>query len=111
MQTTIYQCTICQAQVPFSQVRYSLGGSKLVCVGCHSKLRLSVSPPSSSEGLLPQRKQAKTSEGRKELQCASCRYKFSLKKHTKIAIRCPYCSGQNLMMTDKRIGEILEESL
>ena len=91
--TTMYTCTRCRREFGFENIKYD-ENNKLLCLEClekqhkiekKEKLRLE-----------------KAEEG-EEIQfiCASCRFKFSIKKGSAKAVKCPYCSKTKLMVVKK----------
>ena len=42
--------------------------------------------------------------------CVRCKYKFRIKKDSTLAIRCPNCSGNNLIEDNFDINKVIEES-
>jgi len=99
-----YACSLCKKEFKFEDVRYGNNG-KIVCIDCYKQ---SSQDSKKTEIVLEQEKKKTKNEDIKII-CKDCRYKFILKKKIRGAIRCPYCSGNNLMKDDITARTLIEE--
>jgi DNA-directed RNA polymerase subunit RPC12/RpoP len=86
-----YLCSVCRNKFPVGEIKYSSNG-KIVCNKCLGSKPKNDSSKTTDIII----KSSKNSDARKYI-CVSCRYKFSLKKSSKIKLACPYCGKENLM--------------
>lgn len=91
--TTMYTCTRCRRDFDFDNIKYD-ENNKLICVECLEKQQ----KIEKKEKLHLE----KAGEGEEiKFICASCRFKFSVKKGSPKAVKCPYCSKTRLMIVKK----------
>ncbi len=91
--TTKYTCTRCRREFDFDNIKYD-ENNKLICVECLEKQK----KIERKERL----KLEKAVEGEEiKFICASCRFKFSIKKGSPKTVKCPYCSRTKLMIVKK----------
>ena len=103
--TSLYTCSRCKKEFNFDNIRYDRDHS-LMCVGClgkrdklEKKEKLSVEESKEQESI--------------KFICTSCRFKFSIKKGSPKALKCPYCGKTKLMLVKKYKDEndLITESL
>src|SRR3989338_3657689 len=100
---TEYMCSRCRGKFPFGQIRYDRS-HHIVCKDC-----LGVQEADDK------RKQQMTARDFEKLNyiCVRCRYKFSITRGARQALKCPYCAGTQLMQVKKYKDEndLISESL
>jgi len=106
-----YTCCICKGNFPFDGIRYGPDGKKIVCIGCFNKVAMK----QGAKNLQPAKQKEEVSaipEKTKTINyiCVSCRYKFSLKPDSRIPLRCPYCSKEDIMVDNSTADKLLEEA-
>ena len=91
--TSLYTCTRCRREFNFDNIKYD-SNNKLICVEClekqekiQKKEKLSLEKAEEGEAV--------------NFICVSCRFKFSVKKGSPKAVKCPYCSKTKLMLVKK----------
>ena len=91
--TSLYTCTRCRRDFNFDNIRYD-SDNKLICTEClekqqkiEKKEKLSLEKADEGESI--------------NFICADCRFKFSVKKGSPKAIKCPYCGKRRLMLVKK----------
>ena len=91
--STLYTCSRCKREFSFDNIKYD-HNNKLICVECLGKqLKLE-----KKEKLILE----KAGEGQPvNFICVSCRFKFSVKKGSAKALKCPFCSKTKLMLVKK----------
>ncbi len=77
-------CSKCKNDVNIENVRYAKNGRDLVCIPCFD---------------LPMEKPRPAFE-RERFHCLRCNYKFSYRKYSNVAQRCPYCSSTSIAYRD-----------
>lgn len=77
-------CSKCKHDVTIENVRYGKNGKDLVCLSCFD---------------LPMEK-PKPAVERDRFHCLRCNYKFSYRKYSNVAQRCPYCSSTSIALRD-----------
>ncbi len=91
--TTSYTCTRCRRDFDFDNIKYD-ENNKLICIECLDKQRK-----------IEKREKLKLEKAEQgediDFICASCRFKFSIKKGSPKAVKCPYCSKTRLMIVKK----------
>lgn len=87
--TSLYTCSRCRNEFNFDNIKYDESHS-LVCLDCLSK-----GQQLSNQKSKPEEQQAIN------FICVSCRFKFSVKKGSARALKCPYCSKTKLMIVKK----------
>ena len=90
--TTLYKCTRCKREFNFNNIKYDKD-KKLVCVDCLQKI-------------LKLRKNEIVNEKPENNEpvkfiCVNCRFKFSVKKGSVKALKCPFCGKTKLMLVKK----------
>ena len=90
--TSLYACSRCRKEFNFSNIKYDEKGS-LICLECLNK----------SQHLKKLKLKSEKPEGQEALKfiCVSCRFKFSVKKGSSKALKCPYCCKTKLMIVKK----------
>ena len=98
-----YLCTRCREKFSFEQIRYDRN-HKIVCKGCLGIL----DQEEKRKGLMRARDFEKI-----RLICMDCRFKFSVKRGSQQAIKCPYCNKTHLMLVKKYKDEndLIKESM
>ena len=91
--TTLYTCSRCKKEFNFENIKYDQN-NKLICVGCLEKQK----KIEKNEKLNLE----KVIEGKTiNFICLSCRFRFSVRKGSPKAIKCPYCGKTRLMLVKK----------
>ena len=90
---SLYTCSRCKREFNFGNVKYD-ENNKLICLECLEKQKKI------------QKKEKLALEKAEEGQsvnfiCVSCRFKFSVRKGSAKALKCPYCSKTKLMLVKK----------
>jgi len=69
-------------------------------------------PKEQEPGETPEQVSMDQSSERKYVKyvCNKCNYKFSMKKDSPVAQRCPYCGGDNIIEDNFDINQMIEES-
>ncbi|MBI2558319.1 hypothetical protein HYW20_03270 [Candidatus Woesearchaeota archaeon] len=93
MPLSLYNCSRCKREFNFENIKYD-HNHKLICIGCLEK-----------QGKL-ERKEKLTLEKSEQGEtikfiCVSCRFKFSVRKGSPKAIKCPYCNKTKLMLVKR----------
>lgn len=98
-----YQCSRCKEKFPFGQIRYDRN-QKIVCLKCL--------------GILEKERQRKDQMSAADFIklnfiCMNCRFKFSVTKGSRQALKCPYCNNTQLMQVKKYKDEndLITESM
>lgn len=91
--TSLYTCSRCKKEFNFDNIKYD-ENNKLICINCLDKQKKL------------EKKEKLSLEKTKEDQlinfiCASCRFKFSLRKGSPKSIKCPYCNKTKIMIVKK----------
>ena len=82
--TSLYRCSRCKKEFNFDNIKYD-SDNRLICVECLGKQKAI----EKKEKL----KLEKAEEGEAiNFICVSCRFKFSVRKGSPKAVKCPYCS-------------------
>ena len=91
--TSLYTCSRCKKEFNFDNIKYD-ENNRLICIECLDKQKriekkemLNVEKAEEGETI--------------NFICVSCRFKFSVKKGSQKAIKCPYCSKTKLMLVKK----------
>ena len=91
--TSLYTCSRCKREFNFDNIKYD-ENNRLICVECLEKQQ----KIEKKEKLNVE----KAGEGKNvNFICVSCRFKFSVRKGSPKAIKCPYCSKTKLMIVKK----------
>jgi len=91
--TSLYKCSRCKREFNFNNIKYD-ENKNLICNGClEKKLQLE-----KKEKLKSEKPDEQASEN---FICVSCRFKFSVKKGSPKAMKCPYCGKTKLMLVKK----------
>ena len=88
----LYTCSRCKREFNFNNIKYD-ENKKLVCVECMEK----------TQELSKKSVVSEKADDNEPINfiCVSCRFKFSVKKGSSKAIKCPYCSKTKLMIVKK----------
>ena len=91
--TSLYTCSRCKREFNFDNIKYD-ENNRLICVECLEKQK----KIEKKEKL-----KVEKAEGGETINfiCISCRFKFSVKKGSQKAIKCPYWSKTKLMLVKK----------
>ncbi len=91
--TSLYSCSRCRREFNFDNIKYD-ENNRLICVECldkqqktEKKEKLSLEKADAGEEI--------------RFICVSCRFKFSVRKGSPKAVKCPYCSRTKLMLVKK----------
>ncbi len=90
--TLLYKCKRCKREFNFNNIKYDKDGT-LICVECLEKKKKLEKKEVALEKLV----EHKTIN----LICMNCRFKFSVRKGSPKALKCPYCSKTKLMIVKK----------
>ena len=103
--TTMYTCTRCKRDFDFDNIKYD-ENNKLVCIECLEKQQKI------------EKKEKLHLEKAEEVEeikfiCASCRFKFSVKKGSQKVVKCPYCGKTRLMIVKhyKDENDLIKDSM
>lgn len=90
--TSLYTCTRCKREFNFNNIKYD-EDKKLICVECLAKKQKLAKKSISHE----------KPEDNEQVNfiCVSCRFKFSIRKGSQKAVKCPYCGKTKLMIVKK----------
>lgn len=95
--TSLYSCSRCRKDFNFDNIRYD-ENNRLICVECldkqqktEKKEKLSLEKADAGEEI--------------RFICVSCRFKFSVRKGSPKAVKCPYCGRTKLMLVKKYKNE------
>ena len=102
--TALYTCTRCKREFNFNNIKFD-EDKKLICTECLEKRQklekkqLALEKPEENEPV--------------NFICISCRFKFSIKKGTSKAAKCPYCGKTRIMLVKKYKDEndLIKDSL
>ncbi len=97
-----YLCSKCKNKVSMDKIRYDTEGTSLVCLDCYGS-------KTSRSSSLKNEKEPETKAEKIKVICTDCRYKFSLKKGTTAALKCPYCGNNRLVKDQTSVDEIIKE--
>ena len=91
--STLYTCSRCKREFNFDNIKYDYN-NRLLCVEClgkqkklEKKEKLSLENAGLGEAI--------------KFICVSCRFKFSVKRGSQKALKCPYCSKTKVMLVKK----------
>ena len=91
--TSLYTCSRCKREFSFDSIKYD-NDNRLVCVGCLDKQE----KIEKKEKLRVE----KAEQGEKiNFICVSCRFKFSVRKGSPKAVKCPFCGKTRLMLVKR----------
>lgn len=94
-------CKRCRQKVHINNVKCSADG-ELICIPCLDKSKAA----QSTDAAKPVKQ-----VHRINYQCLRCRYRFSLSKDSRVALRCPYCNSENVAPLAKDAAkDIIKES-
>ena len=84
-------CSRCKKEFNFNSIKYD-EDKKLICHECLEKKQK-----------LDEKYEAEKPDDNKPVNyiCLSCRFKFSIKKGSAKALKCPFCSKTKLMVVKK----------
>ena len=90
--TSLYTCSRCKREFNFNNIKYD-ESKKLICIECLEK----------SQTLTKKEVFSERPDDNEPVNfiCASCRFKFSVKKGSPKAVKCPYCGKTKLMLVKK----------
>lgn len=103
--TPLYPCSRCKREFNFDHIRYD-ENKRLICVECldkqqktEKKEKLSLEKADAGEEI--------------RFICVSCRFKFSVRKGSPKAAKCPYCSRTKLMLVKryKDENDLIKDSM
>jgi len=88
----LYTCSRCKREFNFNNIKYD-ENKKLVCIECMEK----------TQELSKKRVASEKADDNEPINfiCVSCRFKFSVKKGSSKAIKCPFCGKTKLMLVKK----------
>ena len=91
--TSLYTCSRCNGEFGFDNIKYD-ENNRLICVECLEKQKRIEKK---------EKLHLNKAEGGEAVQfiCVSCRFKFSVKKGSQKALKCPYCAKTKLMLVKK----------
>src|SRR3989338_6038289 len=90
--TSLYTCSRCKREFNFNSIKYD-DNTKLICVECLEK----------AQKLTKKQIVSERPDDNEPVNfiCAGCRFKFSVKKGSPKAVKCPYCGKTKLMLVKK----------
>lgn len=100
---SLYTCSRCRREFNFNSIRYD-EGRRLICVECLQK----ANKPGKRDAA------GKPNENPPvNFICIGCRFKFSVRKESPKALKCPYCGKTKLMLVRKYKDEndLINESM
>ena len=97
-----YICNVCNKKFPFENIRYSIDGKRILCIDCYNKVAEKQEKKKETYSAVKEPESVK-------LVCLDCKYHFSIKKGSKVKLRCPYCSNSNLAKDDMTAERLIEE--
>ena len=109
--TSLYRCSRCKREFNFDNIKYDSNNkhdsnNKLICVECLEKQqKIEKKEKLSLE---------KAEEGEEiKFICVSCRFKFSVKRGSPKAVKCPYCGKTRLMIVKryKDENDLIKDSM
>ena len=91
--TPLYTCSRCKKEFNFDNIKYD-SDNRLICVSCLDKQK----KIEKKEKL-----NLEKAEKGEEIKfiCVSCRFKFSVRKGSPKALKCPFCGKTRLMLVRK----------
>ena len=89
----LYTCSRCKKEFNFNNIKYDEHKS-LICAQCLEKKQKLERKEELQSGKA-------NSQETINFICVSCRFKFSVKKGSQKAIKCPYCGKTRLMLVKK----------
>jgi len=105
MSSNNYLCKKCKKKVMLDKIRYDVNGVDLICVDCYDS---KANKPATN--LDTEREERHINSGERiKVICTDCRYKFSLRKGSHIALRCQYCGSSRLVRDQTAVDEIIKE--
>ena len=104
-----YMCTICKLSFGFDGMTYSSDGKRLLCKNCYNQAAKKNDKPALGES------KAKTTASQlspaapdsTKVMCVDCKYKFFLRKGSRISQNCPYCGKNRLAKYDELTADNL----
>lgn len=96
-----YLCEICKKKFPLEKIQYSDDGKRVVCDSCRFKII------QKEEG--KEKNVLSESSSKVKLICVDCRYKFLVRKGSKIKVRCPYCNSNKIIIDETTAEKLLQE--
>lgn len=100
-----YLCNKCRNKVSLEHIRYDTNGRDLICEDCYSKK----SKNEKIERRANNKVDSKIQGERIRVICTDCRYKFSIKRNSNMALRCPYCGRTRLVKDETSVDELIKE--
>ncbi|MBI2651122.1 hypothetical protein HYX01_01505 [Candidatus Woesearchaeota archaeon] len=100
-----YLCTLCKGKFSIEGIRYNSEG-KVVCVNCSTQSFKQESPT------IREDKESFSANPNPDVVpviCIDCRYKFSIRKNSRVRIACPYCGKKNLIRDDTTADELIKQ--
>ncbi|MBI2208123.1 hypothetical protein HYU50_01365 [Candidatus Woesearchaeota archaeon] len=105
-----YMCTICKLSFGFDSMTYSSDGKKLICKNCYNIIAKRNDKPALGENKARSPGASQLSSATLDsikVMCVDCKYKFFLRKGSRIAPICPYCSKNRLAKYDELTADNL----
>ena len=110
---SLYQCALCTLKFPFSKIKYSKDGKKIICIDCSTKIMKKDQKANANENKQNFETKPRAShpqEGGIKVMCTNCNYKFFYKP--KLKPMCPYCGKNKLKKYEELTAEkLIKESL
>lgn len=100
----VYICNVCGKKFPFENIRYSIDGKRILCIGCHNKVM-----ESKEKKRAVKFSAAKEPSDSIKIVCLDCKYHFSIRKGSKVRLRCPYCGNNRLAKDNLTAEKLIEE--
>ena len=104
-----YMCTICKLSFGFDGMTYSSDGKKLICKDCYNLIAKRNEKPvlGESKARRTDSQLSSAAPDSVKVMCVDCKYKFFLRKGSRIAPICPYCSKSRLAKYDELTADNL----
>ena len=104
-----YMCAICKFSFGFDGMTYSADGKRLICKNCYNLAAKKKDMPALGEGKAKATASQLSSAApdSTKVMCVDCKYKFFLRKGSRIAQSCPYCGKSQLAKYDELTADNL----
>lgn len=86
-------------------IRYDTNGRDLICSDCYRE-KINKKSANISASSTARKEEVKD---RIKVICTDCRYKFSIKPGSNVALRCPYCGKNRLVKDQTSVDELIRE--
>src|SRR3989344_4855187 len=98
-----YKCSQCGKEYSFEKIRYGRDGKRIVCVNCYkSSMEYDKNKMKEVQFIKEDRPRSNFIK----LICIDCRYKFNLRRGSRIRPTCPYCGKSRLMKDEANVDQL-----